>query len=440
MSIRESIRIAWLALIAAACLPVRGVDHFAAGNRSFAHRQYAEALEHYRRVEAAEPGYQQAQFAIGASLWRLGDQGAGLAQMLNARRLDVEVFEKKKPMLRDLSLAFGEKAVQWSLSLGGTVRELYSAGPLLVAVTDKGVLTGIDPQGPRVLWELPLVTRLEQAEHLPVIDGQRVYALQKSGSNVALVSVDLKTGGIEWRQEPVGSYNYTSVAMGPGVLFVGGKEKAVIAFDKATGKELWRSTIGDEAGRMVSAGAHVCTLTRGDRVVCLDASTGKEVWRHESAMRAQKSRLVAHGDVLYVAADRALYALHIGGTPALKWKQVFDSLVGAPTVLDDGKTVAVITMSGLIGLAADTGAQTFATPKPAIASPRDAQAYQVDASGDALLLADSQSIYRLRRDGGIEWAASFEKGRVRMTPVRAAGDVLATGIDDRVIAIAPAVW
>lgn len=128
----------------------------------------------------------------------------------------------------------------------------------------------------------------------PTVDGDRVYIVGGSGT---LLCLNARTGDVIWRKDYVKDYRMQmptwGIASSPLVdgdrliAIVGGQPDAkVIAFDKMTGKEIWRA-LPSESEQGYSQ--PVIVAARGTRqliiwdptaVVALDPATGKTYWQH----------------------------------------------------------------------------------------------------------------------------------------------------------------
>jgi outer membrane protein assembly factor BamB len=127
----------------------------------------------------------------------------------------------------------------------------------------------------------------------PTVDGDRVYVL---GAKGALVCLKVKTGEIVWKHDYVKDYDtqvptwgMTGAPVVDGdrlIALVGGAGNAkVMAFDKRTGKEIWRalSSEHEEPGYaqpiiFEAAGMRQLILWHPLAVVSLDPATGKVNW------------------------------------------------------------------------------------------------------------------------------------------------------------------
>lgn len=201
-------------------------------------------------------------------------------------------------------------AIEWRTRLGGGY-----AGPAVadgrVFVTDftralntKGSerILCLDEKTGRILW-----TRQWDADYIglmqtyaagpratPTVDGDRVYVL---GAKGALACLKVKTGEIVWKHDYVKDYDtqvpvwgMTSAPVIDGdrlIALVGGAGNAkVMAFDKRTGKEIWRalSSEHEEPGYaqpvlFEAAGMRQLIMWHPLAVVSLDPATGKVNWQ-----------------------------------------------------------------------------------------------------------------------------------------------------------------
>jgi len=152
----------------------------------------------------------------------------------------------------------------------------------------------------------------------PTVDGDRVYVLGAVG---ALVCLDAKTGAVRWRKDYVKDYG-TRVPVwgmagaplvdGPRLIcLVGGRPDAkVVAFDKLTGKELWRALAGEgEPGYcqpilVKAGGAKQLIMWTPQAVASLNPETGKTHWQEPFSIRSglTVATPVVSGSRLFVSA------------------------------------------------------------------------------------------------------------------------------------------
>jgi len=126
----------------------------------------------------------------------------------------------------------------------------------------------------------------------PTVDGDRVYTLGAMG---ILHCLNAKTGEVIWKKDYLEDYRaqppvwgLTGAPLVDGdrlIALVGGEGEAkVVAFDKRTGKELWRAIASSEEpgyGQPIlieSGGARQAIIWHPRAVTSLDPSTGKIYW------------------------------------------------------------------------------------------------------------------------------------------------------------------
>lgn len=126
----------------------------------------------------------------------------------------------------------------------------------------------------------------------PTVDGDRVYVLGATG---VLLCLDVATGRIIWQKDYVKDYGtelptwgITGAPLVDGdrlIGLVGGEPDAkVVAFDKMTGKEIWRALPSkSEPGYgqpiiITASGARQLIIWHPDALASLDPVTGKVFW------------------------------------------------------------------------------------------------------------------------------------------------------------------
>lgn len=137
----------------------------------------------------------------------------------------------------------------------------------------------------------------------PTVDGDRVYVLGATG---VLSCLDVKTGRLLWRKDYVADYKAqvtmfgiasAPVIDGPRLIaMVGGdNESLAVAFDKLTGKELWRSqksTSDPGMGHPIvitAGGVRQAIIWSTEALYSLDPATGKLYWKQPFRVNAPMS-------------------------------------------------------------------------------------------------------------------------------------------------------
>ena len=158
----------------------------------------------------------------------------------------------------------------------------------------------LDERTGRVLWsrEWPvsyvgmLDTWATGPRTTPTVDGNRVYVLGGAG---LLLCLDVETGNIIWQKDYVKDYHFELSMFGLAaaplvdgnrlIALVGGQPNAkVVAFDKMTGKEIWRaldsnSEPGHSAPIIINvAGVRQLIVWHSTALSSLDPVTGKSYW------------------------------------------------------------------------------------------------------------------------------------------------------------------
>ncbi|HVK17682.1 MAG TPA: PQQ-binding-like beta-propeller repeat protein [Fimbriiglobus sp.] len=179
--------------------------------------------------------------------------------------------------------------VAWRLDVGaGFAGVAVSGGSVFLfhRVNAEEVLTALDPATGKEKWKFAARTRYvddfgfdDGPRCVPVVSGGRVFAL---GANGDLHAVETATGKKLWHRNLLADYKapkgYFGVGAGPIVIAdrllvnVGAKGAGIVAFDPATGKELWKATDdppGYAAPAVIDLGGklHAAFLTRGGLVV-----------------------------------------------------------------------------------------------------------------------------------------------------------------------------
>lgn len=127
----------------------------------------------------------------------------------------------------------------------------------------------------------------------PTVDGDRVFVLGATG---VLHALESKTGRIVWKKDYVADYEASvtefgiasaPIVDGPRLIgLVGGKKALVVAFDKATGKELWRSldTTSDPGMAqpiiITAGGTRQLIIWSPTALSSLNPETGAVFWQH----------------------------------------------------------------------------------------------------------------------------------------------------------------
>ncbi|WP_295955120.1 outer membrane protein assembly factor BamB [Rhodoferax sp.] len=160
-----------------------------------------------------------------------------------------------------------------------------------------------------------------------------------------------------------------TVGVSGSTVAVASNNGTVLALDGATGRELWRASVGAPLSAGVgSDGKVTAVVTRENEVVALEA--GRVLWRQRLGAQTYTAPLVAGGRVFLLAADRSVVAFD-GQTGRKLWNQqrTGEALVlGQSSVLLAVGDSLVAGMSGrLVGMNPANGSTRW---EAAIAAPR----------------------------------------------------------------------
>jgi outer membrane protein assembly factor BamB len=124
----------------------------------------------------------------------------------------------------------------------------------------------------------------------PTVDGDRVYTLGAEGH---LVCCDVRTGEVIWTKELKRDYGVSAPLWGfcahplvDGdrlICVVGGEGSVAVAFDKKTGRELWRALSAKEPGYcppsiIQAAGTRQLLIWHAEAICSLNPETGNVYW------------------------------------------------------------------------------------------------------------------------------------------------------------------
>jgi outer membrane protein assembly factor BamB len=183
----------------------------------------------------------------------------------------------------------------WETDVGMGVASLIAAAGRVYALGHRdGVdsLFCLDAQDGRTLWRHAYPAQEDQTSDVslpgprstPATDGVAVYALSLEGRLVCLAAA---TGNVVWSKSPreTGAsgkqqYGVCCPVLVHEDMVVCDVATQCVAFDKATGRELWRTAGGagwNGAAPMVAHfGNRPCLIHGAGR--CLDLATGRELW------------------------------------------------------------------------------------------------------------------------------------------------------------------
>jgi len=225
----------------------------------------------------------------------------------------------------------------------------------------------------RVLWTREYPTTYTHAKlyangprTTPLVDSDRVYTL---GAEGRLSCFEVKTGKERWSRDLKADYRIKAPTWGFGthplidgdrlIAIVGGKGTAVVAFNKHTGKELWRAASCRNSGYaqpviLEHGGQRQLLAWHGEALCSIQPETGRVYWSSPVKPRCQMTigmpRL--EGNRLFIMSWACSRALELGAnrpSSRVLWKTGGDIGVGgqmSTTWIEDGHIYA----GGLSGI------------------------------------------------------------------------------------------
>ena len=197
-----------------------------------------------------------------------------------------------------------------------------SGGRVFLSDYERGVerALALDEKSGRILWTREWPANYQGIGYgtgpraTPTVDGDRVYIAGAAG---ALLCLNVRTGAVLWQKDFVKDYGAVipvwGIASAPLVdgdrliAIVGGQPDAkVVAFDKLTGKEIWRAIASDsEPGycQPIMVGRQLI-IWHPVAVTSLDPVTGKVNWQQPMKvhMGMTLATPVASGSMLLVSS------------------------------------------------------------------------------------------------------------------------------------------
>jgi outer membrane protein assembly factor BamB len=184
--------------------------------------------------------------------------------------------------------------------------------------------------------------------------GMDVPALLASTSGGYVAALD-PNAGIELQAIGPGMFN-TSVAVGNGPIFVGGRDGDLYSLNPTTGNPNWAVPVAPKCGQALAwfpavDGARVIVTDPCGQLAAFDATTGKLLWRTVALASAVPSWVAIANGQIVVASGSTVFS-RSDSTGKAQWQTSLSSAAnGGPTIangvvyLDDGDGLVTLKLS-----------------------------------------------------------------------------------------------
>jgi outer membrane protein assembly factor BamB len=169
--------------------------------------------------------------------------------------------------------------IRWAFDTGATINSSPMVHGGLVCVTNyAGAVFCLRKGNGQKVWSTYLKRdpfRYESFYASASTDGRRLYTIARSGRVVAL---SLATGKVDWSKH-INAWGYSTPALAPGLVLVGGFDGALHAYRASSGDEVWASHVGGRIlGAPVVIGPLVLFATLEEHAYAARLADGKVVW------------------------------------------------------------------------------------------------------------------------------------------------------------------
>lgn len=219
----------------------------------------------------------------------------------------------------------------------------------------------------------------------PTVDDQRVYTLGAEGN---LFCLDVADGNVIWSHDLKKEYNTKSALWGYAahplvdgnklITLAGGEGSHIVAFDKISGEELWRSTTATEQGYcpptiIEAGGVRQLILCRPDAVSSINPENGETYWSipYQATNGSIIMSPIKIDNLLYVAGyDKQSLLLELDTEkPGAKeiWRNKARAAISPVNVqpIADGNLIYGMDQSGMLAaISLPEGERIWETPEP----------------------------------------------------------------------------
>ncbi|MCB9377900.1 MAG: PQQ-binding-like beta-propeller repeat protein [Holophagales bacterium] len=268
------------------------------------------------------------------------------------------------------------------------------------------------------VYAVPIPEAGPQPVRMRQVDDFRISAeVDDTEAEVAVDSIGDDSGApsVRWHRRLDGSVS-RALALDPTTLFASAGH-ALVALDRATGREMWRATFGGEAStRPVLTDDRVLVGSRDDALYSLDAATGAELWRFATGGDIVANPTVFDHTVYLGSRDGFLYALDAEDGREL-WRRQLDVIHSTPATA--GRALFVATRGDRVrGLSLDDGADLWAAKSAdwavadLVVADRDLLVASCDGTVQALDLTRGEERWRFVIRGDIWYRPLVADGKL----------------------------
>jgi len=241
----------------------------------------------------------------------------------------------------------------------------------------------------------------------PSVGTDAVYIASYSGT---IYGVNLK-GGKKWSAQPSGiSLIFSSPTYSNGIVYIGGQDNNLYAFDAETGAVKWTAPTGDTINSSPAVSGGIVYVGSSDKKLwAFDAVTGAFKWKYGTGDSVLSSPTISNGIVYFGSFDNSLYALD-AVTGGKKWSTATGGRIQSSPVVSngivyagsfDGKLYAFDAVGGAIKWSTATGGRILSSP--------------VVSNGVVYVGSYDNKLYAMSAaTGAIKWTATTG-GQIRMS-------------------------
>lgn len=247
-------------------------------------------------------------------------------------------------------------AKHWEFRSANPILSSPTVGPngIYLSTWQGGTIYGVNKNGERKWSVTP--TPNSYILSSPAYDNGMVFI---GGQDKNLYAFNSETGAKVWTA-PTEQLINSSPAVSNGVVYVGSFDRYVYALDEATGAVKWKSTTYDSIGASPTVSNGVVYIGSYDQnLYAFDAVTGAKLWKSPTTARIGSSPTVSNGIVYIGSFDNKLYAFD-ATTGALKWSTPTGGRVFSSPVVSNGTVYVGSYDKHLYAINAETGSIKWA--------------------------------------------------------------------------------